>query len=487
MEIHEVANIFPTMSPDEFRGLKADIAANGQREPVWTHQGKVIDGRNRLRACVELGITPETREWDGKGSLGEFVVSLNLHRRHLTPSQKAACGVDIEKQLAREAKERQIAGASEGGKKSAEVRQERIKGNSSHKGRPPNDLEDSKVRARLPEPSKSKPEPVPRPRDEAAKLVGASPRYIQDAKAVSEANSELHEKVKAGTVSLSQARRDIARAEKRAEMEAKAQAVDAAPPDAKPTWEIIEGDCVETLKTLEPITIRLVFADPPYNIKYNYGKGEYRDDMPMNLYLAWCQSWMDACARLLAPDGSMWVLINDEWADEFGCMLRSAGLHRRSWIKWYESFGVNTANNFNRCSRHLFYMVKDPKRFVFNPDAVSRPSDRQAKYGDKRADPGGKIWDNVWGINPEIPRLVENAKERLPDFPTQLPLALLRAVVGCASDPGDLIVDPFNGSGTTGEAAIRLGRRYVGIEQSSDFVRLARLRLAVAKEDQDAD
>lgn len=69
MTHHDVCTIFPMMSPDEFAGLKADIQANGQREPVWTYQGKLIDGRNRLKACEELGVKPRTEEWDGKGSL----------------------------------------------------------------------------------------------------------------------------------------------------------------------------------------------------------------------------------------------------------------------------------------------------------------------------------------------------------------------------------------------------------------------------------
>jgi DNA modification methylase len=126
-------------------------------------------------------------------------------------------------------------------------------------------------------------------------------------------------------------------------------------------------------------------------------------------------------------------------------------------------------------------MVKDPRRFVFNADAVTRPSDRQAKYGDRRADPGGKLWDDVWGVNPPIPRLVGTAAERIPDVPTQLPLQLLTAVVGCASDPGDLVVDPFAGSGTAGEAAIRLGRRFLGVERSGAFGNLACMRLTAAE------
>lgn len=241
---------------------------------------------------------------------------------------------------------------------------------------------------------------------------------------------------------------------------------------------ILEGDCLALLPTVEAGSVRLVFADPPYNIGVDYGHGKKADRLPPAEYLDWCRRWIGEAARLLTPDGSMWVLINSEWADYFGMMLRESGLHRRAWIIWYESFGTNCRKTFNRTSRHLFYMVKDPKRFVFNPDAVSRPSDRQAIYGDKRADPGGKVWDDVWGINPPIPRVCGTFKERIPDFPTQLPLKLLRPIVGCASDPGDLVLDPFSGSGTTAHAAAEMGRHFIGIEKSPEFTRRSRSRVS---------
>ena len=95
MQAHEVAQIFPMMSVSEFENLKADIAANGLREPVWTYRGQIIDGRNRYKACSELGIAPACREWDGKGELVAFVVSLNLHRRHLTESQRAMVAAKV--------------------------------------------------------------------------------------------------------------------------------------------------------------------------------------------------------------------------------------------------------------------------------------------------------------------------------------------------------------------------------------------------------
>jgi site-specific DNA-methyltransferase (adenine-specific) len=224
--------------------------------------------------------------------------------------------------------------------------------------------------------------------------------------------------------------------------------------------------------------VRLAFADPPYNIGVEYGQGPRGDRLPRDQYLGWCGDWMRSTARLLAANGSFWVLINDESAAEFKGLLEAAGLALCKWLIWYETFGVNCPGRFNRTHRHLLWAVKNPRRFVFHAEAVNCPSDRQAKYQDARANPAGKTWDSVWGINPPIPRLTGTCAERLADFPTQLPLGLLRPIVGAASDSGDLVLDPFAGSATTGVAAIELGRRFVGIEREDHFAQGARLRLA---------
>jgi hypothetical protein len=89
MEFHPVAEIFPLMSDAALDELAADIKANGLHEPVWTHEGKIIDGRNRYLACQRNGTEPKFREWEGRGDLIKFVVGLNLCRRHLSESQRA--------------------------------------------------------------------------------------------------------------------------------------------------------------------------------------------------------------------------------------------------------------------------------------------------------------------------------------------------------------------------------------------------------------
>jgi DNA modification methylase len=282
----------------------------------------------------------------------------------------------------------------------------------------------------------------------------------------------LFDEVRSGKKTIAQAEREIHRQAKREELDRKAK--DA--PEGSGSWHLFHGECTDILPTIEAGTARLVFADPPYNIGIDYGQGAKADRLPDADYLRWCRTWLDQCINCLTPDGSLWVLIGDEYAAEYGVLLKQLGLTVRAWVKWYETFGVNQANNFNRCSRHLFYCVRDAKRFVFNASAVNRPSDRQTKYADARADPAGKIWDDVW----MIPRLVGTAKERIPDFPTQLPLELLWPIIGCASDPGDVVIDPFAGSATTGAACLELGRKFIGIEKSATYHGLATKRLKAA-------
>jgi site-specific DNA-methyltransferase (adenine-specific) len=264
----------------------------------------------------------------------------------------------------------------------------------------------------------------------------------------------------------------------------KAEAARALPPppngDGGPWWQITCADSRAELPRLKAAgrRFRLIPTDCVYNLGLDYGRGRKADLRPPDEYLGWCREWMGHCADLLTPDGSLWALICDEWLDHYGLLLREVGLHLRQRIVWFETFGINNPNGFNRCHRYWLWAVKDPDRFVFHPEAVNRPSDRQTKYADRRADPDGKTWDSVWGINPPIPRLTATCKERLEGFPTQLPVALLRPVIECASDPGDVILDPFSGSGTAGHAALEAGRQYLGIELNEDFAARSRRRLA---------
>jgi ParB-like chromosome segregation protein Spo0J len=171
VEFHPVSNLFPMMNPDEFKALVDDIRQNGQREDVWLHEGQIIDGRNRFKACTELGITPRTRTWHGDGSLVQFVVSLNLHRRHLSASQKAMVAVEILPMLEIEAKKRQLSTLKQNATDSQKIDQRFGKAT-----------------------------------EQAADIVGTNRQYVSDAKRIAEQAPELKPLVLSGELNIPEAK-----------------------------------------------------------------------------------------------------------------------------------------------------------------------------------------------------------------------------------------------------------------------------------------
>jgi len=459
---HPAADAFPTMDADRFEELKADIELNGQREPITICEGMILDGRHRYQACLLLGMEPLIREFDGDP--WAYAWSLNGARRDLDATVRALIFKRCEDGSAKWAK-RLAQIAEEGNRRKSEA----AKGNANAaKSRPKTlpDHDDLAVKAR------SKANVAREARAADAKV---SPATMARADQIAK-RPDLEKKVVAGEMKPAEALREIRSTKRRLQLEeAAAKAAAERHESDRPKWSILNVDVMDGLESVrdEHGPARLIFTDPPYNIGIDYGDGESADRLSDSAYMKWVRDWFALCWDCLTEDGSLWAMIGDEYAAEYAVDLKSTGFTIRSWIKWYETFGVNCSNKFNRTSRHIFYAVKDPSSFVFDPESVSRPSDRQAKYGDKRASPSGKIWDDVW----QIPRLTGTCAERIPDFPTQLPLALVEPIVLCASMPGDLVVDPFNGSGTTGVAAIRNGRKYVGVEKSRAFADMANLRL----------
>ena len=254
---------------------------------------------------------------------------------------------------------------------------------------------------------------------------------------------------------------------------------------------IIQGDCLRELERLPAGCVDLAFADPPFNIGYGYD--QYDDRRDRAEYLEWTRAWVRAVTRVLSPTGSFYVAIGDEYAAELKLALDAAGLTLRNWIVWHYTFGVACQNKFSRSHAHILYYVRDPKRFAFDADAVRVPSARQTTYADRRANPRGKLPDDTWVLRPQedeqffgpagdtwhVPRVCGTFKER-GGHPCQMPEAVLERIVKVSSAAGDVVLDPFAGSGTTLAVAHKLGRRYLGIEVSPAYVRMARVRLGEA-------
>jgi site-specific DNA-methyltransferase (adenine-specific) len=258
-----------------------------------------------------------------------------------------------------------------------------------------------------------------------------------------------------------------------------------------PLDQVIQGDCVAGLANISAGTVDLAFADPPFNIGYHYDV--YQDRKVCDDYLAWSQDWMAAVHRVLKPDGTFWLAIGDEYAAELKVIAhRDLGFHLRSWVIWYYTFGVHCARKFSRSHAHLFHFVKDASRFTFHDKAIRVPSARQLIYGDRRANPRGRLPDDTWILRPQdvpegfttdqdtwhVRRVCGTFKERAGWHGCQMPEQLLGRIIRACSSPGELVLDPFAGSGTTLAVAKKLDRRYLGFELSPDYVKRIEDRLA---------
>jgi len=223
------------------------------------------------------------------------------------------------------------------------------------------------------------------------------------------------------------------------------------------------GDCIEIMKKLPDKSIDLVFADPPFNIGMKYDV--HNDNMPYEEYYNWSEKWIRETHRILKDDGTIYVAIGDEFAAEINLILKKTGFYFRNWIIWYYTFGQNQRKKFNRAHTHILYFTKDKKQFIFNDKDIRIPSARQIIYKDKRANPIGKIPDDVW----QFSRVCGTFKERVGKHPCQMPEDLIELIIKTSSREGDLVLDPFGGTGTTAAVAKKLKRKFITIEISKEY------------------
>ncbi len=253
-------------------------------------------------------------------------------------------------------------------------------------------------------------------------------------------------------------------------------------------------DCIEGMSQIKEGSIDLAFADPPFNIGYKYDV--YEDRRKADDYLAWTKKWGEALVRSLKPTGTFWLAIGDDFAAELKLIFqRDLRLCCRSWVIWYYTFGVNCKHKFSRSHTHLFHFVKDPKNFTFNKEAILVPSARQLVYADKRAAAHGRLPDDTWILRPQdaaesftsnedvwyFSRVCGTFKERAGWHGCQMPEQLLARVIKASSNPGETVLDPFGGSGTTLVVAKKLERRFIGFELSENYARQIESRLNAAQ------
>jgi modification methylase len=244
---------------------------------------------------------------------------------------------------------------------------------------------------------------------------------------------------------------------------------------------ILEGDCVERLGELPEKSVDLIFADPPYNLQLggdllrpDNSKVDAVDDhwdqfASFEAYDAFTRAWLTACRRVLKDDGSLWVIGSYHNIFRVGSALQDLGFWILNDVIWRKSNPMPNFKGTRFANAHetLIWAAKGrgPKRYTFNYDAMKMANDELQMRSD---------WTLALCTGEERIKGPDGLKAH----PTQKPEALLHRVILASSKPGDLVLDPFFGVGTTGAAAKRLGRRFIGVEREADYIALARQRIA---------
>jgi len=246
-----------------------------------------------------------------------------------------------------------------------------------------------------------------------------------------------------------------------------------------PVNQILQGDCTAILESLPAGSVDLIFADPPYNLQLNQElwrpnmtRVEAVDDLwdqfsDFQAYDDFTRRWLSACRRVLKPTGTIWVIGTYHNIYRVGAILQDLGFWLLNDVIWIKTNPMPNFRGVRFTNAHetLIWAVREKgARYTFNHHAMKALNDDLQMRSD---------W--VLPICTGAERLKENGRKA---HSTQKPEALLYRVILAASNPGDLVLDPFFGSGTTGAVAQKLHRRWIGIEKDERYVQLARERIA---------
>ena len=242
---------------------------------------------------------------------------------------------------------------------------------------------------------------------------------------------------------------------------------------------ILVGDCVELMGTLPAGSVDLVFADPPYNLQLggdltrpNNSKVDGVDDAwdkfdDLETYDRFTREWLAAARETLSDNGSLWVIGSYHNIFRVGAILQDLGFWLLNDVIWRKSNPMPNfrGRRFTNAHETMIWCAKSKDaKYTFNYEAMKALNDDVQMRSD---------W--LIPICTGAERLKDKGKKA---HPTQKPEALLHRVLLSSTNPGDVVLDPFFGTGTTGAVAAKLGRRYIGIERDAAYARVAKERLA---------
>lgn len=255
--------------------------------------------------------------------------------------------------------------------------------------------------------------------------------------------------------------------------------------DCNFTDSVIWQDSLNALGYIPDNFADLMIVDPPYNLTKNFGKNTFKQ-MDFSEYKKWLEKWLSKVVRILKPNASIYIC--SDWQSSIVIPLVAGKYFKlRNRISWERDKGRAAAGNWKNCLEDIWYYTKSDE-YTFNLDAVKVQRTVLAPYRDIKGAPkdwqeenGKKIRftapSNIWtDITIPFWSMAENT-----EHPTQKPEKLIAKLILASSNKGDMVFDPFLGSGTTAVTAKKLGRHYLGIERERKYVALALKRLEMAE------
>jgi site-specific DNA-methyltransferase (adenine-specific) len=238
--------------------------------------------------------------------------------------------------------------------------------------------------------------------------------------------------------------------------------------------KVIQGDCLEIMSKIPDNSVDVTFADPPFNLKKKYNS--YYDKHEVEEYLSWCKKWLYEMVRITKPTGSIFVHNIPKWLIYFGSYLNEIAIFRH-WIAW-DAMGSPLGKTLLPNHYGILYYVKS-NNFKFYDIRMLHKRCRNCHYilqdyGGKKSQMHqfGPLVSDVWT---DIHRI--RHKKRRDEHPCQLPVHLLERLSLMSTDEGDIVLDPFVGTGTTAVAAKRLGRKFIGIDIDPKYVEITNKKL----------
>ena len=458
---------------------------------------KILDGRRRYLACKKTGLRPRFANWDCEGSPLDYVVSANIHRRHLTPSQRAVLALDL---LAEE-------------EAKAKGRQRLSRGRGKKGGHPC-------------------PTSTGKATEHGARRVGCSARLVQTAKRVRDSRPGLIDEIRSGRLTVSEAHRRLAVPPSQAHSarsgpNGRRKIIPASIPSGfDPKVELICGDALTELRKLPSNAVHCCLTSIPYYLQRDYGvKGQYGLEETVGEWVAQHVAVFREVWRVLRDDGTLWMNVADSYVappsnskrEPYSTpalkkakrrAIQKAHLQRKClffapqrlaiamtedvWIARAEI--IVEKNNTDGCrnrpvrTHEYLHLFTKTDRYLYDADALRvdyAPTTTKKGYSTtprlpKSADydrtyelhPGGKLRGSIWRAGPATGAGDHPA-------PMSLQLAVDCVLGGCPE--GGTVLDPFVGSGTTAVAAAQNGRHCIGIDLSKKYLSIAEKRLPGAK------